>query len=256
MVQEIYDSYLSKGDKRVEEWLFMGSFTPSAILLVLYLITVFAIKFFMTNRNPFELKKFLLFYNFCQVIGTFYIFKEILSVAILKSYSLVCQEIDYSDDPLAVRMLRAVWLFYLSKLVDFVDTIVFALRKKDNQITFLHVFHHFSIVPVAWIAAKYFGGGQTFFGCMLNSIVHTIMYSYYGLSALGPNVQKYLWWKRYITQIQLGQFLAIMVHSLVNIVQADCKYSKSFGLFYTVYTLLIAGLFVNFYKKTYKKKTN
>jgi elongation of very long chain fatty acids protein 4 len=38
---------------------------------------------------------------------------------------------------------------------------------------------------------------------MLNSFVHTIMYAYYGLSALGPWVQKYLWWKKYITQMQL-----------------------------------------------------
>lgn len=44
---------------------------------------------------------------------------------------------------------------------------------------------------------------KAFFACMLNSLVHTIMYSYYGLAALGPSVQKYLWWKRYITMIQL-----------------------------------------------------
>ena len=38
---------------------------------------------------------------------------------------------------------------------------------------------------------------------MLNSFIHTIMYSYYGLSALGPAVQKHLWWKKYLTQMQL-----------------------------------------------------
>ena len=38
---------------------------------------------------------------------------------------------------------------------------------------------------------------------MLNSFVHVIMYSYYGLSAMGPAVQKYLWWKKYLTQLQL-----------------------------------------------------
>lgn len=26
---------------------------------------------------------------------------------------------------------------------------------------------------------------------------------YYGLAALGPEVQKYLWWKKYITKMQL-----------------------------------------------------
>ncbi len=33
------------------------------------------------------------------------------------------------------------------------------------------------------------------------------MYTYYALSALGPEFQKYLWWKKYITILQLAQFL-------------------------------------------------
>lgn len=38
---------------------------------------------------------------------------------------------------------------------------------------------------------------------MVNSVVHVIMYTYYGLSAAGPRFQKYLWWKKYMTAIQL-----------------------------------------------------
>jgi len=38
---------------------------------------------------------------------------------------------------------------------------------------------------------------------MINSFVHVLMYTYYGLSALGPRVQKYLWWKKYLTRVQL-----------------------------------------------------
>ena len=36
-----------------------------------------------------------------------------------------------------------------------------------------------------------------------NAFIHIIMYGYYGLSALGPEYQKYLWWKKYLTQMQL-----------------------------------------------------
>lgn len=46
-------------------------------------------------------------------------------------------------------------------------------------------------------------GGQGTFHALLNCVVHVIMYSYYGLSALGPAYQKYLWWKKYLTTIQL-----------------------------------------------------
>ncbi len=38
---------------------------------------------------------------------------------------------------------------------------------------------------------------------ILNSFIHVIMYTYYGLSACGAHIQKYLWWKRYLTQAQI-----------------------------------------------------
>lgn len=46
------------------------------------------------------------------------------------------------------------------------------------------------------------------FHAMVNATVHVIMYFYYGLSAAGPRFQKYLWWKKYMTAIQLvGPYL-------------------------------------------------
>lgn len=41
-----------------------------------------------------------------------------------------------------------------------------------------------------------------YFGATLNSFIHVLMYSYYGLSAV-PAMRPYLWWKKYITQGQL-----------------------------------------------------
>lgn len=74
-----------------------------------------------------------------------------------------------------------MWLYYIMKLIDLIDTVIlfiwidhldmliihligkvlFALRKKSNQITFLHVFHHFSMVINAWSGVKYVAGGQS-----------------------------------------------------------------------------------------------
>lgn len=45
-----------------------------------------------------------------------------------------------------------------------------------------------------------------FLPAMVNSFIHVLMYSYYGLSALGPAVSKYLWWKKYLTILQLVSF--------------------------------------------------
>ena len=44
---------------------------------------------------------------------------------------------------------------------------------------------------------RFVGGGHTTFCGFLNMGVHVVMYFYYLMSAMGPAVQKYLWWKRY-----------------------------------------------------------
>ena len=52
------------------------------------------------------------------------------------------------------------------------------------------------------------GGHGTLLG-LINSFVHIIMYTYYLLAALGPTVQKYLWWKKYITTLQMVRRICV-----------------------------------------------
>ena len=46
-------------------------------------------------------------------------------------------------------------------------------------------------------------GGFGTFSCMLNSLVHFVMYFYYFLSSFGDTFRKYLWWKKYLTAFQM-----------------------------------------------------
>lgn len=46
------------------------------------------------------------------------------------------------------------------------------------------------------------GGHGTLLG-LINSFIHIIMYSYYLLSSMGPQYQKYLWWKKHLTAMQM-----------------------------------------------------
>ena len=55
-------------------------------------------------------------------------------------------------------------------------------------------------------------GGASWLGCALNCFVHCVMYGYYFLAGLGPAVRRYLWWKRYLTQLQMIQFSIILIH--------------------------------------------
>lgn len=56
---------------------------------------------------------------------------------------------------------------------------------------------------------------------MINSSVHVIMYLYYGLSALGPVAQPYLWWKKHMTAIQLVRGLDLAYNHYPNIPSLD-----------------------------------
>ena len=95
-----------------------------------------------------------------------------------------------------------VWWYFFSKFIDFMDSFFFVLRKKNNQLTSLHVIHHAIMPMVCWTFLKFVGGGHSTFFMFLNMGVHVVMYFYYLVSGLGPQVQKYLWWKRYITGLQ------------------------------------------------------
>lgn len=48
-----------------------------------------------------------------------------------------------------------------------------------------------------------FTGGNATFPNILNNFVHVCMYFYYMMSAMGPQYQKFLWWKKYMTELQI-----------------------------------------------------
>ncbi|CAF4313727.1 unnamed protein product, partial [Adineta steineri] len=71
--------------------------------------------------------------------------------------------------------------------------------------------------------------------------------------ACGSHIQKYLWWKRYLTQAQIIQFIAVIIHSVINIL-APCNFPKIFDLTFLLYGITILLLFANFYLQSYIKK--
>jgi hypothetical protein len=161
-------------------------------------------------------------------------------------YNIFCQPYDPSDDPDEYIIAECCWWYYFCKFTEFLDTIFFVLRKKNDQITTLHVIHH-SIMPAAtWWGVKFYPGGHgTFFG-LINTMVHIIMYTYYLLAAMGPKYQKYIWWKKHLTTIQMIQFATVFVHS-AQIFFNGCDYPKHLMVCTCFHSILFFGLFSNFY---------
>lgn len=68
-------------------------------------------------------------------------------------------------------------------------------------ISFFYCYVNFANM-IYWLMSFFFNF-LAFLPAMVNSGIHVLMYSYYGLSAFGPRIAKYLWWKKYLTILQL-----------------------------------------------------
>ncbi|XP_059143062.1 elongation of very long chain fatty acids protein 7-like [Physella acuta] len=247
-----YDYIFENADPRVENWFMMGSPIPSLIICLAYFIFVWISPSLMKNVKAFEMRNLLVVYNLAMVALSTYTFYEFLMSGWLTGYSLGCQPVDYSNSPQAVRMARVCWLFYISKFIELLDTVFFILRKKFNQVSFLHVFHH-GIMPISWwFGVKLVPGGFGTFHSLLNSFIHLVMYTYYGLSALGPSFHKYLWWKKYMTSMQMIQFVAVTIHS-AQLLFMDCDYPIFFVYWIGLYAVIFLFMFAKFYVQAYLK---
>lgn len=78
-------------------------------------------------------------------------------------YSFRCQPVDYSHNPIAMRMARGCWWYYISKFVEFTDTIFFVLRKKNDHISTLHVIHHGCMPMSVWFGVKFTPGKRSIY---------------------------------------------------------------------------------------------
>ncbi|XP_069354763.1 very long chain fatty acid elongase 7-like [Maniola hyperantus] len=239
----------------IHDWFLMSSPMPVAGIMISYWLFVLKLgPMYMKSRDPVQVTKYLVVYNIFQVFVSFYI--AIAVINCMRTYGVfpsICP-----GDPVERKSLlvRSCHTFLLAKITELLDTIFFVLKKNGRQVTFLHVYHHSMVVIVTWIALKMDSvyPSATFIGG-INALVHAVMYTYYGLSAF-PSMAKYLWWKKYITTLQLAQFFTIMAHHYVSFRMAKCDKIDIFFLATIFHLFLFVYLFLDFYIKTYMKNIN
>lgn len=251
-----YDEILADADPRVAHLPLMSNPTWNTISVLIYLYIVFyGGPAFMKNRKAFEFRNLLFVYNMALVALSGYMFYEFLAAGWWRDYSYQCEECDYSVSERNTRMINVCWLFWLSKHIEFFDTYFFILKQKWEHVSTLHVVHHTLMAFTWWWGVKFSPGGLGTFHAMINSLVHFVMYAYYGLSALGPEYRKYLWWKKYLTTFQMTQFVVVVGHMTnVMIRFPDCSYPPAFKVIIACYGLLFYYLFSGFWNKAYTSK--
>ncbi|KAL0277860.1 UNVERIFIED_CONTAM: hypothetical protein PYX00_004991 [Menopon gallinae] len=249
-------------DPRTNNWFLIRSPIPAFLMLVAYHRFVYSIgPAWMQNRKPFNVDKIIQVYNIIQVlICTWIVVDLFINVyGPTGAYGLKCIGFDHGTSPLAMKLAGFGWVYFMMKVLDLMDTIFFVLRKKWSQITFLHVYHHIGMVFLSWFGTKYLPGGQGIFLVFINSFVHSFMYGYYFITNYNTNYRKNLWWKKYLTQLQLFQFFLIFIQFGRVLFERDCDYPVWPVAVFLPQNFVMIYLFSQFYKKAYltpQKETN
>jgi hypothetical protein len=142
-------------------------------------------------------------------------------------------------------------LFYLSKYWEFVDTWILVLKGKSPS--FLQVYHHTGIVFVMWVGVAS-QSAWLLFVVLLNSLIHTIMYMYFFMKTISPQIE--IKSAKYLTMAQIVQFFTGIACTVYMIfLGSSCNTESSrFGLhFIHLYAYGLVALFFAFAKRKYKK---
>lgn len=141
------------------------------------------------------------------------------------------------------------WLFYLSKYYEMIDTAIILIKGKVPS--FLQSYHHAGAIIGMWtLTANNTPGAWIFI--TLNSFIHTIMYSYYILTTLGYKPTG----KKYITYMQIAQFVVGISIALVYILLPNCQTpAQNLSIMFNLgYVTPLIFLFYQFAQNSYTVK--
>nr|AHG94992.1 delta-9 fatty acid elongase [Pythium aphanidermatum] len=144
-------------------------------------------------------------------------------------------------------MGNVLYLFFLSKILDLCDTFFIVVGKKWKQLSVLHVYHHLTVLFVYYVVFRVGYDADSYQSIVLNGFVHTIMYTYYFVSAHTRNI----WWKKYLTIMQLTQFILMNVQGYLSHTRQCAGMPPSIAVMYLGYVQSLFWLFMNFYIRAY-----
>ena len=186
-------------------------------------------------------------YNITQVLLCGWMVYAALVEHKRRGFSLVCNVHDLADDGMAF----ITHCFYLSKALDFIDTMFMIIKGNWRQVSFLHVYHHFSVFLFYWLNTNCNYDGDAYFSIVANGGIHFIMYGYYLVTAFNIEVPVVI--KKTITNAQLIQFCCMESQGVALLLMEGCGSSLRVTTAYMVYISTMLILFLNFKRQNYKK---
>merc|ERR1719359_209730 len=172
---------------------------------MLWVCGILALTHHMVKKKPVDVKRLMQIYNVVQIVVCSYMVYGLMPCIGFPNLFGVNTEFDERGE-------WFVFVHYLSKYLDWFDTLWIVLNKKRSQLSFLHIYHHGTIVSVwGMLLLSGVGSGSVRYGAWINSLTHVIMYSHYLWTSFGLKNP----FKRMITMWQIGQFYSCEVHAFL-----------------------------------------
>lgn len=217
---------------------------------VAYLAMVYFGQKIMATRETFEIKPYIFTYNLYQCLlnlwTVYAMYEEVTSNPWFTGFWGVPPQ----AGPKGFRISSLVWLHYVNKYMELLDTVWMILRKKNNQVSFLHCYHHVLLIWAWFVVCRIESGGDAYFGASVNSLIHVLMYGYYTLALIGVPCP----WKKWITNCQMAQFCLCILHASYVMWKGHLPIVLPLSQIFVMVNMLV--LFGNFMAKTYKKKVD
>jgi len=131
-ISAFLDNMFGPRDFRVRGWFMLDSYLPTFFLTVLYLLSIWLGNKYMKNRPALSLRGVLTLYNLGITLLSVYMLVELILSSWEGGYNLQCQDLASAGEA-DVRVAKVLWWYYFSKSVEFLDTIFFVLRKKNQS---------------------------------------------------------------------------------------------------------------------------
>eukprot|EP00598_Pedospumella_elongata_P006186 CAMPEP_0184978416 /NCGR_PEP_ID=MMETSP1098-20130426/8897_1 /TAXON_ID=89044 /ORGANISM="Spumella elongata, Strain CCAP 955/1" /LENGTH=278 /DNA_ID=CAMNT_0027501539 /DNA_START=90 /DNA_END=926 /DNA_ORIENTATION=+ len=232
------------GPSITEEWP-LTKLEHALPIAIGYLLFVFLgqiiMPFLPTVRGLYPFK---FAYNMVQVMLCSYMCIEAGVRAWSAGYTLIpCNAFDHANPPIAFIL----YVFYLSKILDFLDTVFIILEKRWKQLSFLHVYHHTSIFLFYWLNINVGYDGDVYLTIVLNGVIHTVMYTYYFVSLH----TKEIWWKSALTMSQMVQFVLMNAQAGYLLYYGCSSYPNRIIIAYLYYIMTLLALFAHFFVLSY-----
>ncbi|KAG7208156.1 hypothetical protein KM043_009723 [Ampulex compressa] len=228
IMEAYHRNWIENTDPKMQAMTLYGSvfWVPMLVFSYLY-FTLRCGPRFMKDREPYSLKTFIKYYNIFQIVSNAIMAYHCYTIILPWNTAIYCKSLQDINPDQYETITTLLWYLLIVKLIDFIETGVFVLRKKNNQVTFLHLYHHVSTVLLTWLGARHFPGALAAFGISLNSSIHVLMYTYYLITSFGTTWQKIMRpIKPLLTGVQMVQ-LMFMIFALFQTYKPGCYVTKN-----------------------------